>query len=66
MTSLNHRTEYNRLVETAKKRSSELRSEAIGDFWAGADDAVRRAVRAATRLSHSIARHARSRHGMEG
>ncbi|HSI53157.1 MAG TPA: hypothetical protein VK981_04245 [Ramlibacter sp.] len=66
MTYLNHRTEYNRLVETAKKRSAELRSEAIDDLWTGAGDAALRALRAASRLSHSLARHARVRHGLEG
>jgi hypothetical protein len=65
MTYLNHPTEYNRLMETAKKRALELRNDAIDDFWSGAGDAARRALRSATRLAHSIARHARLRHHLE-
>ena len=62
MNYLNHPTEYNRLMETAKKRASQLRSDAIDDFWTGAGEGARHALRTATRLAHSIARHARLRH----
>ena len=61
MTYLNHPTEYNRLMETAKKRASELRGDAIDDLWAGAGEGARHALRSASRLAHSIARHARLR-----
>lgn len=66
MTHLNHPTEYNRMMETAIKRASELRGEAINDFWSDAGDAVRQALRSAKRLSHRIARHTRLRRGLEG
>ena len=65
MNHLNHAAEYNRMMETAKKRSSELRSEAIDEFWTGAGDAALRAIRSATRLAHSIARHGQVRRNME-
>jgi hypothetical protein len=61
VTHLNHPTEYNRLMETAKKRALQLRSDAIDDFWSGAGDGARQALRSATRLAHSIARHVRLR-----
>jgi len=61
MNYLNHPAEYNRLMETARKRAAELRSDAINDFWSDAGTAARRALRSATRLAHSIARHARLR-----
>lgn len=65
MSDLNHALEYNRMMETAKKRASELRAEAIDDFWLGAGDAARRALRSANRLAHRIARHAQVRRNME-
>ena len=65
MSYLNHSTEYNSMMETAKKRASELRDEAINDFWSGAGDAARRALRSATRLAHRIARHERLRRSLE-
>lgn len=65
MNHLNHPTEYNRLMETAKKRASELRGDAIDDIWSGAGDAARRALRSATRLAGSLARHHRARRGVE-
>jgi hypothetical protein len=61
MDHLNRPTEYNRLLETAKKRASQLRGDAIDDFWSGAGTTARQALRSATRLAHSIARHARLR-----
>ena len=65
MSHLNNALEYNRMMETAKKRASELRTEAIGDFWSGAGEAAGRAIRSATRLAHSIARHNRVRRNVE-
>ena len=65
MDYLNHAAEYNRMMETAKKRAAELRSEAIDDFWADAGAAARRALRSATRLAQSLARHDRLRRSME-
>lgn len=65
MDYLNHATEYNRMMETAKKRAGELRSEAVGDFWLGAGGTARRALRSASRLAHSLARHGRFRRGVE-
>jgi hypothetical protein len=61
MDHLNHPTEYNRLMEAAKQRASQLRGDAIDDFWSGAGESARHALRSATRLAHSIARHARLR-----
>jgi hypothetical protein len=61
MNHLNHPTEYNRMMETAKKRASQLRGEAIDDFWSGAGATARQALRSATRLANSIARHGRLR-----
>ena len=63
---LNHPAEYNRLMETAKKRASELRGQAIVDFWGEAGDAARSALRSATRLVASISRHAKQRRQLEG
>ncbi|MEO5672934.1 MAG: hypothetical protein ABIR26_19770 [Ramlibacter sp.] len=65
MNHLNHPMEYNRMMETAKKRASELRNEAIDDMWSGAGEAARQAVRSATRLAHRIARHVQVRRNME-
>jgi hypothetical protein len=65
MEHLSHPTEYNRLMETAKKRASHLREEAIDDFWSGAGSAALGALRSATRLAQSLARHARLRHGTQ-
>ncbi len=61
MNLLNHSAEDNRLMETAKKRASELRGDAIDDFWAAGGAAARQAVRSTSRLAHRIARHARLR-----
>lgn len=55
----------NSLQEQACRRARELRREAVGDFWRGADAAwaagLASAHRSAQRLAHSLARHARSR-----
>ncbi|MBC7602885.1 MAG: hypothetical protein H7255_09530 [Ramlibacter sp.] len=64
-TNLNRPGEYNRLLETAKKRAAELRSEAVNNFWDGAGDAAQRAMRAAARLAVSLARHQRARPSVE-
>ena len=57
--------DYFRIKEQAKLRAQELRREAIGDFWRGADavwaagrDTARRSAR---RLARSLARHAQAR-----
>ena len=65
MSNLDHALEYNRMMETAKKRASELRAEAMADFWRGAGHAARQALRSATRLAHSMARHGRIRRNLE-
>ena len=61
MNYLTHPAEYNRLMETAKKRAAELRGDAIDEFWTGAGQAARRALRSATRLAASLARHSKLR-----
>lgn len=54
-------TDYNRLMDAAKARALQLRSEAVEDFWNETSHAAGRALRAANRLAHSLARHARLR-----
>ena len=61
MNYLTHPAEYNRLMETAKHRAAELRSEAIHHFWTGAGGAARRAMRSARLLTASLARHSELR-----
>ena len=55
----------NHLHEQALRRARELRREAVGDFWHGADAVwsagLATARRSAQRLAHSLARHARQR-----
>lgn len=55
----------NSLHEQARRRAWELRREAVGDFWRGADAVWSAGLastrRSAQRLAHSLARHARSR-----
>ena len=57
--------ELNRLHDLARQRAQELRSEAIDDFWRGADAAwaatLNGARRSAQRLAHRLARHAQAR-----
>lgn len=53
--------EDSRLMDAAKARAHRLRDEAIEDFWHEAGHAGRRALRAANRFAHSLARHARLR-----
>lgn len=57
--------DYDRIKEQAKQRAQELRREAIGDFWRGADAAwsatLATAERSARRLVHRLARHAETR-----
>lgn len=57
--------EYSRIKEQARLRAQELRREAIGDFWRGADAVwaagLDTAHRSARRLAHSLARHAQRR-----
>jgi len=58
-------TVLNSLHEQARRRALELRREAVGDFWRGADAAwsagLATARRSAQRLAHSLARHVRLR-----
>lgn len=57
--------ELNRLHELARQRAQQLRSEAVDDFWRGADAVwaatLERAGRSAQRLAHRLARHERRR-----
>ncbi len=63
-----------RLHDEAKAEASRLRSEAIDEFWRGADAVWQRglhsgealAQRSAARLRASLARHARSRNTPTG
>ena len=63
-----------RLHDEAKAEASRLRSEAVDEFWRGADAVWQRglhsgealAQRSATRLRASLARHARSRNKATG
>lgn len=58
-------TVLNSLHEQARRRAQELRREAVGDFWRGADAVwsagLVSARRSAQRLAHSLVRHARLR-----
>ncbi len=58
-------TALNSLHEQARRRAQELRREAVGDFWRGADAVwsagLVSARRSAQRLAHSLVRHARTR-----
>lgn len=51
------------LIDLARRHAAQLRSDAIDEFWHGAGSATRRAIRSATRLASSIARHQRLRTG---
>jgi hypothetical protein len=55
---LNHPTEYNRMMETAKKRSLQLRDEAIDDFWDEAGRRIGRALQRIVRLARGVLRRA--------
>lgn len=58
-------SELNRLHDLARQRAQALRSEAIDDFWRGADAAwaatLNGARRSAQRLAHRLAHHAQAR-----
>ncbi len=62
--------EVNALHSLARRRAQELRREAIGDFWRGADAAwaasLATARRSAERLAHRLARHAQLRRDQTG
>lgn len=67
MTAPNHNTEYNRLMDAARRRASELRREAIDQFWGDAGLAAASALRSAARLASRLARHTSlPRQRMEG
>lgn len=57
--------ELSALHDLARHRAQELRREAIGDFWRGADavlaSTAEAAGRSARRLAQRLARHARGR-----
>lgn len=60
-----------RIHDRAKDQATQLRQEAVDDFWRGADAAWRRGLqtgqaaleRSATRLQARLVRHARARGG---
>jgi hypothetical protein len=56
--------ELSALHDLARRRAQELRREAIGDFWRGADTVLTSttdaAGRSAQRLAHRLARHVRA------
>jgi F0F1-type ATP synthase membrane subunit b/b' len=60
MQTTDRNAEYNRLMDAARERAHELRRQAIRDAWTGAEDALARAMRSATRFARSAARHARA------
>ena len=65
MTNLNHVHEYNRMMETARKRANELHDEAVTELWSGAGDATLRALRSAARFARTLARHERRQRSVE-
>ncbi|MRD49204.1 hypothetical protein GHT07_18170 [Caenimonas koreensis DSM 17982] len=64
-TYLNQPGEYNRLMETAKKRASELRGDAVNEFGNAAGAAVRKVLGAAVRLVRSYAAQHRAQRSVE-
>lgn len=62
----NHANEsYGRMMEAAKLRATQLRRQAIADFWRDAGAAARQAGRSAQRLASRLARHSRLRQARE-
>ena len=61
MNHVHNASEHDHLMDAAKARAHELRDEALQDVWTGTGDAARGVLRAANRLAHSLARHARLR-----
>ena len=53
--------DYDAIMAAAKARANQLRDEALDDVWQGAGHACARGLRAVTRLSHALARHAHLR-----
>ena len=49
-------TEHSRLIEVAKARAHQLRTQAVTHFWSEAGLASHRALKTATRLVHSRVR----------
>lgn len=66
MQTVHPRDDYNRMLDAARLRAHTLRREAIQQAWEGADASARQALRAANRLAHALARHARLRNQHEG
>lgn len=58
-------TIHDRLMDLAKSRAAQLREQAIDEFIDGLADAARRALRPASRLAASMARHSRLRGQVE-
>ena len=54
---MNPSDDISRVMEQARVRASALRQQAIRDFWSDVDEQASRALRAATRLAHSLRRH---------
>lgn len=62
------KAEHDALMQAAREHAHALRQQAIRDVFDAAGDQAVRALRAANRLAHSLARHARLRaaQGAEG
>jgi len=63
MQTATRNADYNRLMDAARERARVLRKQAIRDAWTGAQDAVARALRSASRFSRSLARRQASASG---
>ena len=62
-TANDRHTDHARLMDAARRHAAQLRAEAIDEFWSGAGNATRRALRSAQRLATSLSRHRRLRAG---
>jgi hypothetical protein len=60
-THSSHLSDHDRLIDAAKRRSAQLRREAVDGFWNDAGDAARNTLRSAVRLASRLARHSRLR-----
>ncbi len=57
------RPDTSALLDAARRRSHELRQQALDDFWHGLASGATQAARSAERLARSLVRHARLRNG---